>query len=210
MSDFKNATITEKLNYVQHELKVSKANVNNFAKFNYRTLDDIFEKAKPLLDKTACYLIVTDNLKECNGATYIEATAIFSDGNDEISTTAFARESIAKKGMDDPQMTGTASTYARKYACNGLFAIDDTEDVDSMDNREPTLLNGKAPTKGHITVEQNVKLDRLSRDPMLKGSGTQEKVRKLIDENPTEDRAQEAIVKLETRIKQLKEERKAA
>ena len=210
MSDFKNATITEKLNYVQHELKVSKANVNNFAKFNYRTLDDIFEKAKPLLDKTACYLIVTDDLKECNGATYIEATAIFSDGNDEISTVAYARESIAKKGMDDPQMTGTASTYARKYACNGLFAIDDTEDVDSMDNREQTLLNGKAPTKGHITVEQNVKLDRLSRDPMLKGSGTQAKVRKLIDENPTEDRAQKAIVKLETRIKQLKEERKAA
>lgn len=210
MSDFKNATIAEKLNYVQHELKVAKTNVNNFAKFNYRTLDDIFENVKPLLDKVGCYLIVTDSIKESNGATYIEANAVFSDGNDEIHTAAYARESIAKKGMDDPQMTGTASTYARKYACNGLFAIDDTEDVDSMDNREQTLLNGSAPVKGHITVDQNVKLDRLSRDPVLKGSGTQAKVRKLIDENPTEERAQKAIEKLQTKIKQLKLTKEAA
>ena len=205
MSDFKTATITEKLNYIQHELKVKKSNVNSFAKFNYRTLDDIFENVKPLLDKTSCIITISDELVDKNNGTYIKATVELSDGNDSISVDAFARESVGKKGMDDPQMTGTASTYARKYACNGLFAIDDTEDSDSMDNRKQTLLNGKEPTKDHITVEQNVKLDRLSRDPALKGSGTSGKVRKLIDENPTEERAAKAITKLQNAIKKAKE-----
>ena len=205
MDDFKTATITEKLNFIQHELKVKKSNVNSFAKFNYRTLDDIFENVKPLLDKTGCVITISDELVDKNNGTYIKATVELSDGNDSISVDAFARESVGKKGMDDPQMTGTASTYARKYACNGLFAIDDTEDSDSMDNREQTLLNGKKPTKGHITVDQNLKLDRLSRDPALKGTDTPAKVRKLIDENPTEDRAAKAIVKLQNAIKKTKE-----
>ena len=204
MDDFKTATITEKLNFIQHELKVKKSNVNSFAKFNYRTLDDIFENVKPLLDKTGCVITISDELVDKNNGTYIKATVELSDGNDSISVDAFARESVGKKGMDDPQMTGTASTYARKYACNGLFAIDDTEDSDSMDNREQTLLNGKKPTKGHITVDQNIKLDRLSRDPNLK-AGTAAKVRKLIDDNPTEKRANEAIVKLQNAIKKAKE-----
>ena len=205
MDDFKTATITEKLNFIQHELKVKKSNVNSFAKFNYRTLDDIFENVKPLLDKTGCVITISDELVDKNNGTYIKATVELSDGNDSISVDAYARESVGKKGMDDPQMTGTASTYARKYACNGLFAIDDTEDSDSMDNREQTLLNGKKPTKGHITVDQNLKLDRLSRDPALKGTDTPAKVRKLIDENPTEDRAAKAIVKLQNAIKKAKE-----
>ena len=205
MDDFKTATITEKLNFIQHELKVKKSNVNSFAKFNYRTLDDIFENVKPLLDKTGCVLTVSDELVDKNNGTYIKASVELSDGNDSISVDAFARESVGKKGMDDPQMTGTASTYARKYACNGLFAIDDTEDSDSMDNREQTLLNGKKPTKGHITVDQNIKLDRLSRDPALKGTNTPAKVRKLIDDNPTEERADKAIVKLQNAIKKAKE-----
>lgn len=205
MDDFKTASITEKLNFIQHELKVKKSNVNSFAKFNYRTLDDIFENVKPLLDKTGCVLTISDELVDKNNGTYIKASVELSDGNDSISVDAFARESVGKKGMDDPQMTGTASTYARKYACNGLFAIDDTEDSDSMDNREQTLLNGKKPTKGHITVDQNIKLDRLSRDPALKGTDTPAKVRKLIDDNPTEDRAAKAIVKLQNAIKKAKE-----
>ena len=205
MDDFKTATITEKLNFIQHELKVKKSNVNSFAKFNYRTLDDIFENVKPLLDKTGCVLTISDELVDKNNGTYIKASVELSDGNDSISVDAFARESVGKKGMDDPQMTGTASTYARKYACNGLFAIDDTEDSDSMDNREQTLLNGKKPTKGHITIDQNLKLDRLSRDPALKGTDTPAKVRKLIDDNPTEDRAAKAIVKLQNAIKKTKE-----
>ena len=205
MDDFKTETITEKLNFIQHELKVKKSNVNSFAKFNYRTLDDIFENVKPLLDKTGCVLTISDELVDKNNGTYIKASVELSDGNDSISVDAFATESVGKKGMDDPQMTGTASTYARKYACNGLFAIDDTEDSDSMDNREQTLLNGKKPIKGHITIDQNLKLDRLSRDPALKGTDTPAKVRKLIDDNPTEDRAAKAIVKLQNAIKKAKE-----
>ena len=144
MDDFKTATITEKLNFIQHELKVKKSNVNSFAKFNYRTLDDIFENVKPLLDKTGCVITISDELVDKNNGTYIKASVELSDGNDSISVDAFARESVGKKGMDDPQMTGTASTYARKYACNGLFAIDDVADADSMDNTYTITENQKA------------------------------------------------------------------
>ena len=100
-------------------------------------------------------------------------------------------------------MTGTASTYAQ-YACNGLFIIDDTE-ILIVWTIVSKHYNIKKPTKGHITVDQNLKLDRLSRDPALKGTDTPAKVRKLIDENPTEDRAAKAIVKLQNAIKKAKE-----
>ena len=145
MDDFKTATITEKLNFIQHELKVKKSNVNSFAKFNYRTLDDIFENVKPLLDKTGCVITISDELVDKNNGTYIKATVELSDGNDSISVDAFARESVGKKGMDDPQMTGTASTYARKYACNALFLCDDNKDADSTHKFDEKPVTKKSP-----------------------------------------------------------------
>jgi len=98
-------------------------------------------------------------------------------------------------------MTGTASSYARKYACNGLLAIDDTEDVDSMDNRAETLINGKLPKAGHITVDQNIKLERQSRDPKFKDTDMQRQVRDFIDTNPTKKEADEKILKLNNMIR---------
>tara|TARA_R110000744_G_scaffold47257_3_gene104115 strand:+ start:3841 stop:4632 length:792 start_codon:yes stop_codon:yes gene_type:complete len=160
--DFKN--IDEKLMFIQSNLKVEKSNRNDFAKFDYRTLSDIFEKVKPLLEQTNCNLKITDDLIDANGHNYVQATATLSDGNDYISVNAHAREAIGKKGMDEPQMTGTASTYARKYACNGLFAIDDTRDPDSMDNRAELHHNGSPVKDNCVTQNQSIIMDRVARD----------------------------------------------
>tara|TARA_R110002020_G_scaffold123523_1_gene280072 strand:+ start:5502 stop:6293 length:792 start_codon:yes stop_codon:yes gene_type:complete len=128
--------INHKLNQIQTKLKVGKGHRNNFGKYNYRNLADIFEGLKSLLKESGCYVTVSDEIICVNNFNYIKATAIFSDGTESIQTTGWARESVQKKGMDDSQITGATSSYARKYALNGLFAIDDTEDADSMDNRE--------------------------------------------------------------------------
>ena len=109
---------------------------NNFGKYKYRNLEDIFQGLKPLLKETACVLTVSDEIKEINGFNYICATAEIHDGELSCKSTGYAREAVTKKGMDDSQITGATSSYARKYALNGLFAIDDTADADSMDNRE--------------------------------------------------------------------------
>jgi hypothetical protein len=196
----KEMNIYEKLNLVQTSLKVEKGHKNNFGKYNYRNLADIFEGIKPLLNETGCYLIVSDEIVSVNGFNYIKATATFGDANDVVTSYGWARESVTKKGMDDSQITGATSSYARKYACNGLFAIDDTADADSMDNRKETLINGKAPTKGHITVDQNVKLERLSRDPVFSKTDKPSKIRLFIGKNPTEEKAAEAIVSLQKEI----------
>tara|TARA_R100000458_G_scaffold57659_1_gene64170 strand:- start:203 stop:964 length:762 start_codon:yes stop_codon:yes gene_type:complete len=160
--DFKN--IDEKLMFIQTTLKVEKSNKNKFANYDYRTLSDIIEKVKPLLEQTNCNLTFNDKGVERNGYNYIEATAILSDGNDSIERTSLAREAMNKKGMDEPQMTGTASTYARKYAANALFAIDDTQDPDSMDNRDQLHHNGAPVKENCVTQDQSIKMDRLARD----------------------------------------------
>ena len=146
MSKTKPKTIKDKLNYIQANLKVKKEKVNKFGGFKYRNLEDIFEGLKPLLKETECIVTVSDEIKEVNGFNYICATVELShnDNNtplvghneNSIRVTGWARESVSKKGMDDSQITGSTSSYARKYAMNGLFAIDDTADADSMDNRD--------------------------------------------------------------------------
>ena len=146
-----NDGLAKSLNLIQSELKVEKAHTNNFGKYNYRNLSDILEGLKPLLEKTGTSVVISDSIECVNGFNYIKATVTLTDGNDSISSTGWARESVTKKGMDDSQITGATSSYARKYACNGLFAIDDTADADSMDNR-PVMVGGFVEyKKGHIT-----------------------------------------------------------
>jgi len=128
--------ITKKLINVQSKLKAPKGQRNNFGNYNYRSCEDILEAAKPLLKEEGLFLTISDSLESLADRVYIKATATLSDGNNQISTTALARESLTKKGQDDSQITGTASSYARKYALNGLLCIDDTKDADTMDNRE--------------------------------------------------------------------------
>jgi hypothetical protein len=132
MADIK--TLHQKLTAIQAELKVPKDEYNNFGGYKFRNLEGIEEKVKPLLKKYELILTFCDDLVEIGGRVYIKATATLTDGQTAFEVSAFAREAVAKKGMDEAQITGSASSYARKYAAAGLFLIDDTKDADSQDN----------------------------------------------------------------------------
>ena len=132
-----------KLAKVQKDLKAPKNQFNSFGKYKYRSCEDILEGLKHVLGDMVVTL--NDDLVMVGDRIYVQATATISDGKESVSVSAFARESLTKKGMDDSQVTGTASSYARKYALNGLFLIDDTKDADSMNNATPAAT--KTPAK---------------------------------------------------------------
>lgn len=156
----------ELLNKIQKELNVGKTLVNKFGGYNYRSAEQILEAVKPLLGKGILTLSDEVVMFQCDGQVthdflnkdgsikakeilpatrfYVKATATLKDGGESVSVSAYARETEAKKGMDDAQVTGSASSYARKYALNGLFCLNDTQDADDMDNREP---QAKTPPK---------------------------------------------------------------
>ena len=131
--------IYEKLAKVQAELKAPKGQFNSFGKYHYRSQEDILEAVKPILSRQGMTINLTDDIVLVGERYYVKSTAIVSDGTDTISVTAFAREPSEKKGMDESQITGTASSYARKYALNGLFAIDDTKDSDAEEQPKQTI-----------------------------------------------------------------------
>ena len=118
---------------IQAELKAPKGQTNKFGGYSYRSAEDILEAVKPLLNKYDCYLTISDEIVEVGGRVYVKATASLHESHRHLvaDVTAYAREAEVKKGMDDAQITGSASSYARKYALNGLFAIDDTKDPDA-------------------------------------------------------------------------------
>lgn len=124
----------EKIVAIQSELKAPKGQYNSFGKYNYRSCEDILEGVKPLLAKHGLVLTIQDSIDLIGDRFYVKATATITDGKEQLSTSAYARESLDKKGMDASQVTGATSSYARKYALNGLLAIDDTKDADTMDN----------------------------------------------------------------------------
>ena len=128
----------KKLIEVQNALKVPKSNVNSFGKYKYRSSEDILEAVKPILKKEGCLLFLTDEIVLIGTKYFLQATALFSDGTESVKVNGYA-ELSEHKGMSAEQATGTASSYARKYALNGLFLIDETEsDPDSKEgNKEP-------------------------------------------------------------------------
>ena len=129
--------IYEKLNKIQTELKAPKGQYNSFGKYKYRSCEDILEAIKPFLTETKTVLTINDEIVFIGNRFYVKATAVLADCENEnsfIHNTAFAREDDSKKGMDGSQITGASSSYARKYALNGLFAIDDTKDADTDEN----------------------------------------------------------------------------
>ena len=125
--------IYEKLLNIQTELKAPKGQYNSFGKYKYRSCEDILEAVKPICAKNKATLVLSDSLENIGDRYYIKATAILIDveSGENLENTAYAREELEKKGMDGSQITGTASSYARKYALNGLFNIDDTKDADT-------------------------------------------------------------------------------
>lgn len=126
----------ERLFRIQQELKCAKNQRNDFGKYNYRSCEDIFEAVKPLLKKEKLILVMSDQIIQLGERYYIEATASLYDYNKNIVAvnTAYAREEETKKGMDGSQITGASSSYARKYALNGLFLIDDVKDSDATND----------------------------------------------------------------------------
>ena len=150
----KEKTIYEKLLSVQNELKAPKDKRNNFGGYNYRSCEGILEAVKPLLQEQELMLTIKDEVVNIGDRYYVRATVLLDDisSNGEIAITALAREEEAKKGMDASQITGTASSYARKYALNGLFLIDDTKDADTDEFHRTTQENGQ---KTNVATQPN-------------------------------------------------------
>lgn len=148
---------------VQAELKAPKNQRNQFGKYNYRSAEDIVEAVKPLLKENGLFLNMADDIVQIGDRYYVKATVKVVDivTGESVQSSAFAREAAQKKGMDESQVTGTASSYARKYALNGLFAIDDTKDADTDEYARQTSQNAAGtrsqsnayPSKGSTNDE---------------------------------------------------------
>lgn len=146
--------VYEKLLQIQGKLKVPKGQYNEFGKYKYRSCEDILEALKPLLAEVKATVTLNDEIVQVGERIYIKATASFIDIEDKqtITTTAYAREEETKKGMDGSQITGASSSYARKYALNGLFAIDDNKDSDATNNQ------GDSTDKPNTSNKSNAEL----------------------------------------------------
>ena len=139
----------KELQIIQSKLKAPKGNYNSFGKYKYRSAEDILEAVKPLLNEENCVLTLSDEIVQVGDRYYIKATCTLVNSDGQIvETSAFARETETKTGMDASQITGTASSYARKYALNGLFCIDDTKDADALNtSAEYTQQSAKTKTQ---------------------------------------------------------------
>ncbi|WP_040985475.1 ERF family protein [Oceanobacillus jeddahense] len=151
--------LVQKLIHVQKELKAPKGQFNKFGNYNYRSAEDILEAVKPFNAEKGLLLTLTDEPLLVGEWHYIKATATITDGKDAHIVTAYARESENKKGMDHSQITGTASSYARKYALNGLYLIDDTKDADTdeyqnQNNQQQTGNQSSNQTSGNLSDKQ--------------------------------------------------------
>lgn len=174
----------EKLVELQSELKAPKNQKNTFGNYNYRSCEDILEALKPLLKKHGLTIYLSDEVVNIGTHNYIKATAAITDGDTKVSVDSYAREAEEKKGMDAAQITGAASSYARKYALNGLLAIDDTKDADGQDNSKP------APKKADVKVpampptnDGKVRSSQLKQlDDLLESKGIEKDKRRVVIE----------------------------
>ena len=197
-------SVYEKLSKVQSELKAPKGQYNSFGKYKYRSCEDILEAVKPLNAKHGVVLTVGDEVVEISNRFYVKATATFVDieSGEKIINTALAREDDSKKGMDGSQITGTASSYARKYCLNGLFCIDDTKDADTdeyrhQQERKPQenkpqerqyvkVVNGRTAvinSNGEYVAIENLTVEQLGKTLKVKQfAAAHEAIRRLLGE----------------------------
>lgn len=150
----------ENLTKIQTELKAPKNQYNKFGNYHYRSAEDILEAVKPLLSKYNAELTICDEICEIGGRIYVKAMCKYREGSDEVTVNAYAREPENKKGMDESQITGTASSYARKYALNGLFLIDDTKDADTNEyskqsKGQPPVYENPLTTLNNLILQYN-------------------------------------------------------
>lgn len=154
--------LTSKLSKIQQEMKAPKNLWNKFGNYSYRNAEGILEALKPFEEKYNVCVIVRDDIVNIGDRYYVKATATIynNDNGESVSASAFARESETKKGMDDSQITGTASSYARKYALNGLFLLDDTKDPDTNEYKEQEkkgVENSKSEQKRIAVKKETIK-----------------------------------------------------
>ena len=173
--------VYEKLMQVQTKLRAPKGQYNSFGKYSYRSCEDILEALKPLLGEVGAIVNVTDEIKLIGDRYYVEATASFIDTEtgERMIAKASAREAETKKGMDDSQVTGSVSSYARKYALNGLFAIDDNKDADSTNTHSKEIKPNMTPTG--ITEAQLKRLFVIGNKAGIKKEVVEGTVRKIFN-----------------------------
>lgn len=150
-------SIHNKLMEIQHKLKAPKNQKNNFGGYAYRSCEDILEAVKPLLYEQKCTLCVGDEVISVIDSVYVQATATITDTEtgEQVSSSAYAREQESAKGSTAPQLTGSCSSYARKYALNGLFCIDDTKDADATNTGETQQTKAVRRSRKKIKVDEN-------------------------------------------------------
>ena len=158
-------SIYSKLTLIQSELKAPKNQYNAFGKYKYRNCEDILEALKPILLKYDCSLFITDSLEQKGDRYYINAQSTLIDNETEkqIIVEGWAREEESKKGMDGSQVTGASSSYARKYALNGMFAIDDTQDSDATNKNENVLTQDQIKRIYAIAKESSLGEDAIKK-----------------------------------------------
>lgn len=199
--------IVEALMNIQSELKAPKNQRNNFGGYNYRSCEDIMEAVKPLLAKNGVVLTVCDDIEMLGNRVYVKAIATLTDGEDSIANSAFAREAETKKGMDDSQITGATSSYARKYALNGLFCIDDTKDADATNTHgkeDNQFQKEVAKDKAKATKEFNKKVEEYNKSPeglKIRYESCYGYIKKLNNIEPYKDRV--VIDKVSVLLKEL-------
>lgn len=196
--------IYEKLNKIQSELKAPKGQYNKFGKYSYRSCEDILEALKPHLLKYGCVVTLTDDMQLIGDRYYLKATATITDAESgkSVSNIALAREDKERAGMSESQITGTASSYARKYALNGLFLIDDTKDADTDAYHEQTYADKKQSEDPKVAaaVAKANEVKKL----LVKISGDKAVAKQLWDEKYAKDKGD--IVKMNAALLELEDQ----
>lgn len=159
--------LTQRVGDIQHKLKAPKGQYNSFGKYNYRSCEDILEGVKPLLKEHNLALLIDDEIVQIGERYYVKATAKITDGREFVSATAYAREPDIKKGMDESQITGATSSYARKYALNALLCIDDTKDADTMDNSKKPVQQTQETVYNWQTLKARATQGGISEDDLV-------------------------------------------
>ena len=158
--------LNQRVGDIQHKLKAPKEQYNSFSKYNYRSCEDILEGVKPLLKEHNLALLIDDEIVQIGERYYVKATAKITDGREIVSATAYAREPDTKKGMDESQITGATSSYARKYALNALLCIDDTKDADTMDNSKKSVQQTQETVYNWQTLKARATQGGISEDEL--------------------------------------------
>lgn len=176
----------KKLLKLQSELKAPKNQYNKFGDYNYRSCEDILEALKPLLSEQELLLTINDELVSLDGWYYVRATITITDGTNTIETSALARETESRPKFDSAQLTGSASSYARKYALNGMFLIDDNKDSDDTNKGENKTKKNGADKPKYITASKHRGLETLIKQKGVDRDGIHEAIGNMRDIHPSD------------------------